>query len=119
MEKFVVNAKDIKPLELDGMFGGAGKFLRFPLYAETEAPPFTVIAEREMAAGARVGLHTQADQQELLYVLSGSGNFSIDGEMRAVKAGDACLARAGTNFGLHNIGDTPLRYLVVKCRTPR
>ena len=116
MEEIVVNAQGVKPLAIEGLFGGSGKFLRFPLYDEKAAPPFSVIAETEMAPGARVGLHTQPDQQELLYVLSGSGELAIDGQSRAVRAGDACLARAGANFGLHNTGTDPLRYLVVKCR---
>jgi mannose-6-phosphate isomerase-like protein (cupin superfamily) len=69
-----------------------------------------------MAPGARVGLHVQPDQQELLYILEGGGRFTLDGETTAVRTGDAILANAGANFGLANTGASPLRYLVVKCR---
>ncbi len=116
MAKNIVNCSSIVPAEVEGMFGGAGKFFRFPMYSDTEAPPFTVIAETEMAPGARAGIHIQPDLQELLYILSGAGEFTIDGETSAVRAGDAILARAGTHFGLANTGMSPLRYLVVKCR---
>ena len=117
MEKYIVNCKDVTPAEVEGLFGGEGKFLRFPMYSDTAAPPFTVIAETEMAPGARAGLHVQPDQQELLYILAGNGHFTIDGETSPVTVGDAILARANANFGLSNTGSTPLRYLVVKCRT--
>ena len=102
--------------EIHGLFGGEGKFTRFPMYSDTDAPPFTVIAETEMAPGARAGLHIQPDLQELLYVLTGAGELSIDGEISPVKAGDAILARAATNFSLERIPERcRLRYLVVKC----
>jgi quercetin dioxygenase-like cupin family protein len=115
--KNIVNSKEVTPAEVQGLFGGEGKFLRFPMYSDSDAPPFTVIAETEMAPGAMAGLHIQPDQQELLYILTGHGHFTIDDETSPVRPGDAILARAGTNFRLANAGDAPLRYLVVKCRS--
>ena len=91
-------------------------FRRWTHYDDKGAPPFTVIAETEMAPGAFAGLHTQPDQQELLYILDGRGSFEIDGQTSDVKAGDAILARAGANFALTNTSKKPLRYLVVKCK---
>jgi len=117
MDRFVSNRKDVTPTAVEGLFGGAGRFLRFPHYGEKDAPPFTVIAETEMAPGAYAGLHTQPDQHELLYILDGSGTFRIDGQARPVGSGDAILACAGTEFALSNTGSAPLRYLVVKCKT--
>jgi quercetin dioxygenase-like cupin family protein len=116
LAKYILNPDNVTPAEIEGFHGGVGKLLRFPLYSETEAPPFTVVAVTEMASGARVGLHVQPDQQELLYILEGGGRFTLDGETTAVRTGDAILAAAGTNFGLANTGASPLRYLVVKCR---
>jgi mannose-6-phosphate isomerase-like protein (cupin superfamily) len=117
MDRFVSNCKNLTPAAVEGLFGGAGRFLRFGHYTERDAPPFTVIAETEMAPGAYAGLHTQPDQQELLYLLAGTGRFSIDGVQQEVGPGDAILARAGAEFALANTGKEPLRYLVVKCRT--
>ncbi len=114
--KFTARRETTEPIEIEGMFGGQGRFHRWTHYTETDAPPFTVIAETEMAPGARVGLHTQPDQQELLYILEGRGSFTLDGSTHEVEAGDAILARAGTHFGLSNPSPHPLRYLVVKCR---
>jgi quercetin dioxygenase-like cupin family protein len=116
LAKSIINSKDIKPLEIDGLFGGQGKFLRFPMYNDADAPPFTVIAETEMEPGSSIGMHTQTDQQELLYLLAGNGQITIDGETTQVGKGDAILARAGCSFSLQNTGHDPIRYLVVKCR---
>ncbi len=117
MANYILNHDRVTPLEIEGLAGGSGKFLRFPLYSETDAPPFTVAAVTEMAPGARVGLHVQPDQQEILYILGGGGRFTLDGETTPVRTGDVILARAGTNFGLANTGPSVLRYFVVKCRT--
>lgn len=114
--KFIARRETTEPAEIEGLFGGKGHFRRWTYYTEAAAPPFTVIAETEMAPGARVGLHTQPDQQELLYILEGRGSFTLDGSTREVKAGDVILARTGTHFGLSNPSTHPLRYLVVKCR---
>lgn len=119
MDRFISNRKDVTPSPVEGLFGGAGRFLRIPHFGAQDALPFTVIAETEMAPGAYAGLHTQPDQQELLYILEGSGNFRIDGQQQDVGPGDAILARAGTEFALSNTGSTTLRYLVVKCSTQR
>jgi quercetin dioxygenase-like cupin family protein len=116
LAKYIINHDNVTPVEMEGLFGGTGKFLRFPLYSEVQAPPFSLIAVTEMAPGARVGLHVQPDEQELLYVLEGGGRFTLDGKTTAVRTGDAILAQAGANFGLANTGASPLRYLVVKCR---
>src|SRR5882724_7878640 len=98
LAKSIINAKNIKPLEIDGLFGGKGKFLRYPMYDDKDAPPFTVVAETEMEVGSSIGMHTQTDQQELLYLLAGAGQITIDGETSQVSKGDAILARAGSSF---------------------
>jgi mannose-6-phosphate isomerase-like protein (cupin superfamily) len=116
VDEFVSRASRVLPAEIEGLFGGQGRFRRWSLFGPLDAPPFTVVAETEMAPGAFVGLHVQPDQQEILYVLEGQGTFRIDGREAAVSQGDAILARAGSNFGLRNTADGPLRYLVIKCK---
>ncbi len=114
---FIRNREQVTPAVVEGLFGGQGRFRRWTFFGESDAPAFTVIAETEMAPGSFAGLHTQPDQQELLYILEGSGDFTLDGVTREVSPGDAILARAGANFALANPSHQPLRYLVVKCRS--
>lgn len=116
--KIVSNRESVTPGEVRDLFGGQGLFRRWPHYAGADGVgPFTIVVETEMEPDSRAGLHIQNDQQELLYILEGKGQFTIDGEVRDVKQGDAIMARAGANFALSNPGPRPLRYLAVKCRT--
>lgn len=118
METYITHRNKVTPAIGEGLFGGRGRFRRWTYYGEAAAPAFTVIAETEMAPGASAGLHTQPDQQELLYILEGRGRFTLDGRVSRVKPGDAILARAGSHFALANPAKKPLRYLVLKCRLP-
>lgn len=118
MQKPLQNRQSAAPAEVRDLFGGKGLFRRWPYYSEGDGVlPFTIIVETEMEPGSYAGLHTQPDQHELLYILEGSGRFTIEGQTLEVKQGDALLAPAGTTFGLANPGGRPLRYLAVKCRT--
>jgi len=113
----ISNRELTAPVEVRGLFGGKGLFRRWAHYSEADGvAPFTVAAETEMEPGSHAGLHTQPDQHELLYILSGAGEFSINGETLEVKQGDALMAPAGANFALANPGREWLRYLAVKCR---
>ena len=54
--KFVAHRGTTEATEMEGLFGGRGRFRRWTHYTETDAPPFTVIAETDMATGAEAGL---------------------------------------------------------------
>lgn len=118
MQKHITNRTSTASAEVRDLFGGKGLFRRWPYYSEGDGVfPFTIIVETEMEPGAHAGLHTQPGQHELLYILEGSGKFTIEDETHDVVQGDALLAPAGTTFALSNPGDQTLRYLAVKCRT--
>ncbi len=118
MSKHVVNREKVSSAEMNDLYGGRGLLRRWPYYSEGDGvPPFTMMVETEMEAGAYTGLHTQNDQHEFIYILEGSIRFTIDGETHDVKAGDALLAPAGSSFSVANPGVRPIRYLAVKCRT--
>ncbi len=118
MLKHVSNAQTATVATMKDLFGGKGLFRRWVHYSEGDnASPFTIIVETEMDSGSRAGLHTQNDQHEMLYILAGTGQFTINGDTFDVKEGDAILAPAGSSFALANPGSQPLRYLAVKCRT--
>ena len=118
MQKYLANRELAAPAEVRDLFGGQGLFRRRPYFSEGDGvSPFTIIVETEMEPGSYAGLHTQPDQHELLYILEGSGRFTIAGQTLEVQQGDALLAPAGATFGLANPSGAPLRYLAVKCRT--
>lgn len=59
--------------------------------------------------------HFHYVNEELFYVLEGSGTLRYDGERYPIRAGDVISARAGTRAAhqIINTSDAPLRYLAI------
>lgn len=83
-----------------------------------------IVAERDkasMSLGEVVVLpgkshewHTHEDSDEVVYVLSGSGEFSVgEGNRLPIKPGDAIHIPAGVGHDSHNTGWAPLHLLVM------
>jgi quercetin dioxygenase-like cupin family protein len=49
----------------------------------------------------------------LLYILSGTGDITIDGDIRAVRSGTVCQVRAGEKHSLRNLGDDDMLILAI------
>lgn len=49
----------------------------------------------------------------LLYILSGTGDISIDGSTSPVRIGTVCQVRAGKKHSLRNLGDDDLLILAI------
>ncbi len=62
--------------------------------------------------GSSIGYHRQEDD-EVYYVVSGTGTMTIDREVLAVKAGDATLTRPGSSHGLAQTGSDDLVLIIV------
>jgi len=63
--------------------------------------------------GSSVGEHTHQNDEELVYILKGSCDYSDNGEPCTLQAGDAALTRGGESHALCNNGTEDLEYLVV------
>ena len=64
----------------------------------------------EMEPGGFQNLHSHEPEQ-MYYILEGSGIMTVDGEERAVQAGDCIFFPSFAEHGLKNTGGTVLRYL--------
>lgn len=62
--------------------------------------------------------HTHADSDKVYFVLDGVGTFRIGNEERAVGAGYAVLAPAGTGHAVRNPGPAHLTLLVFMAPKP-
>ena len=60
--------------------------------------------------------HTHPDE-EFLYVIEGSGTWSLEGRTIPLKTGDVLYTAPNDEHGLKNTGDTTLRFFVAKWRT--
>ncbi|MFP8954565.1 cupin domain-containing protein (plasmid) [Natrialbaceae archaeon A-arb3/5] len=58
-------------------------------------------------------LHTHPDSEEVLYVISGKGEQTVDGETQEVGQGDMIHIPAGVEHGTKNIGWEPLKFLAI------
>jgi len=66
----------------------------------------------EMPPGTSIGIHRHGNDEELYFILSGSGRMVVDGREYRVSAGDLVLNRRGGSHGLLNDSDDSIELLV-------
>jgi quercetin dioxygenase-like cupin family protein len=71
----------------------------------------SVIRQRQVPGGFNPS-HTH-DREEVLVLLTGRLDVSVDGMIHALEAGDAVVIRAGEAHQLRNAGDEPAEWLLV------
>jgi mannose-6-phosphate isomerase-like protein (cupin superfamily) len=67
------------------------------------------LAEATIPVGGATTEHYHRKTEELYLVTAGRGRLLIDGEERAIEAGDCALIPPGARHKLFNSGDEPLR----------
>ncbi|WP_205502499.1 cupin domain-containing protein [Rufibacter psychrotolerans] len=72
----------------------------------------TAFRKRVLKPGASIGYHLQKED-EIYYILSGTGQMQMNGTTFPVKPGDAILTRPGSSHGLSPDKDTELTLLIV------
>lgn len=58
-------------------------------------------------------------EDEFFLVLEGTAEFFLNGQTRVVKAMASLYAPSNVPHGIRNVGDTELRYLVIKQQLPK
>jgi len=58
-------------------------------------------------------------EEEIYYVLEGKAEFSLDGKSKTVGPNSTMFCPSGMPHGIRNVGDSPLRYAVIKANYPR
>ncbi len=71
-----------------------------------------VFRKRVLHPGAAIGYHLQKED-EVYYILSGTGAMQMNGKEFPVKAGDAILTRPGSSHGLKQTGKDDLTLIIV------
>jgi mannose-6-phosphate isomerase-like protein (cupin superfamily) len=93
-----------------------------PPYARTIVPlaaPWTLgtkhiwLATDEIPANSQSDPHHHADQEEVLFFLSGWGRVKIDGDELRVGPGSCVLLPVGSTHQVFNDGPTVLRFIAV------
>jgi mannose-6-phosphate isomerase-like protein (cupin superfamily) len=76
-----------------------------------------VFRKRVLHPGSAIGYHLQKED-EVYYILSGTGVMQMNGKEFPVKAGDAILTRPGSSHGLKQTGKDDLALIIVYERQP-
>ena len=106
--------------------------------ARNDAPPFTTkdgstirellayrnscvsnqsLAEATIGAGESTTRHYHRVSEQIYYLVEGTGEMELDGEVRAVGPGDAILIPPGSWHTIRATGDGPVR-LLCGCAPP-
>jgi mannose-6-phosphate isomerase-like protein (cupin superfamily) len=89
---------------------GAGISTAYSFF--TKAPGLKLtFRKRVLKKGAAIGYHPQNDD-EIYYVVSGTGMMSMNNDSFAVKSGDGVLTRPGNRHGLRQTGNDDLVIII-------
>jgi mannose-6-phosphate isomerase-like protein (cupin superfamily) len=101
-----------------GGLGGGYCTHCLPPTARIPGTRFRQVSKIELAPGASVGDHLHAGNEEIYWILSGSGVFRDDGAEVPANAGNMLLTLQGHCHGLLNTGTEPLVFLAVVAGDP-
>ena len=94
-----------------GPHDGGGDTIGHSFFANTPNLHL-VFRKRELKPGAAIGYHPQKED-EVYYILSGTGVMQMNGKEFPVKPGDAILTRPGSSHGLKQTGKDDLALIIV------
>ena len=101
--------KDIAAMQ-PGPHDGGGKTTAYNFFSKATDCKL-VFRKRILHPGSSIGYHLQKED-EIYYIISGSGEMKMNGETFSVKAGDAILTRPGNWHGLKQTGQEDLVILI-------
>ncbi|WP_160152283.1 cupin domain-containing protein [Microbulbifer sp. ALW1] len=94
-----------------GPHKGGGETTGFSFFADAPSMD-TVFKKRILHPGSAIGYHEQ-HKDEIYYVVSGSGELTMNGQKSEVGPGTAILTRPGNSHGLRQIGKDDLVIFIV------
>jgi mannose-6-phosphate isomerase-like protein (cupin superfamily) len=109
-EGYVVERDAEVAREERGPHGGAGRTTGHVFFEKVPNLKFS-FRKRVLHPGSSIGYHLQKED-EVYYVLSGSGRMTINGKEFPVKPGDAVLTRKGSSHGLMQTGEGDLTIII-------
>jgi mannose-6-phosphate isomerase-like protein (cupin superfamily) len=93
-----------------GPHDGGGETIAYPFFSR--ANDFKLVfRKRTLKPGSSIGYHLQ-EKDEIYYIVSGTGEMTINGKSFTVSAGDAVLTRPGNSHGLKPTGNSELSLII-------
>ncbi len=97
--------------------GGAGDYFVRTLLDDVPGSAFEYVRDLILYPGSSIGEHPHSGDDEIYFVISGSGVMVVDGKEQLVGPGSAVLTLSGSSHGLRNAGDEDLRIFVACARS--
>jgi mannose-6-phosphate isomerase-like protein (cupin superfamily) len=101
--------KDIAKNEA-GTHNGGGSTVGYSFFSKADGLKMT-FRKRVLHPGSAIGYHLQKED-EIYYIISGTGEVQMNGKTFPVKAGDAILTRPGSSHGLKQTGKDDLIIII-------
>jgi mannose-6-phosphate isomerase-like protein (cupin superfamily) len=98
-----------------GTHNGGGNTIGYSFFSKADGLKM-VFRKRVLHPGSTIGYHLQ-NEDEIYYIISGTGEMQMNGETFPVKAGDAILTRPGSSHGLKQTGNDNLT-IIIAYQTP-
>ncbi|RJO70656.1 cupin domain-containing protein [Nocardia panacis] len=107
------------PSQVYGMHGGAGR-AEYAVHARRSQffGPWEAFEWSLLPPGGVCGEHLHTRTEEIYFILSGSGDMVLNGEIRDVRAGDVIFTCVGASHELRNTHDNDLTWLVIELLSP-
>jgi len=92
---------------------GKGRVKNVKLFSKEDfETPLKFLYYTEIEPGCSIGVHKHGEDEEIYVILEGGGLMTVNGETRAVQAGDVILNKPHWSHGLENNSDVVLKILV-------
>jgi len=101
--------KDIAKNE-PGTHNGGGSTVGYSFFSKANNLKMT-FRKRVLHPGSAIGYHLQKED-EVYYIISGTGEMQMNGKSFPVKAGDGILTRPGSSHGLKQKGKDDLVIII-------
>ena len=101
--------KDIAKTEA-GTHNGGGNTIGYSFFSKADSLKLT-FRKRILHPGSAIGYHLQKED-EVYYIISGTGEMLMNGKSFMVKQGDAILTRPGSSHGLRQTGKANLVIII-------
>ena len=93
-----------------GTHNGGGRTVGYSFFSKADGLKM-VFRKRVLHPGSAIGYHLQKED-EIYYIISGTGEMQMNGKNFPVKAGDAILTRPGSSHGLKQTGKGDLVIII-------
>ena len=105
----------------DAKLAESGDWGEFHAYYEgpTAATPAMLVGYADIEPGQQIHPPHQHADEEYLYLVEGSGTWTLGDRTSPAKAGDVLYSEPGVLHGLKNTSGKPLRFFVVKWKSSR